>query len=360
MPGGGDRHGRVARAVGWCVAWALGACLAAGAAAQTDPPLRLRIVGGLAGVNQYVNHEQPFWARELPRLSGGRITAEIVPFDQAGIRSQEMLRVMQLGTVPFGTALLSRIQTVDAELSTADLAGLNPDMASLRRHMGAFRPHLERIMRERHGIEVLAVYVYPAQVTFCTRPFNGLSDLAGRRVRTGSPSQADLMRALGAIPVQTEFAEIVSAVKSGVVECAVTGAMSGNTIGLHEVTHHLDPKAVSWGLSIFGANLGAWNALPAHARKLMRDELPKLEQAIWAESDRDTSEGVACNTGGACTSGRKGRMTEVKASAADAQRVRQIFTGTVLPAWLRRCGPACVALWNQSMAPVVGLEARPQ
>ena len=81
----------------------------------------------------------------------------------------------------------------------------------------------------------------------------------------------------------------------------------GNTIGLHEViTHHLDPKAVSWGLSIFGANLGAWNALPAHARNLMRDELPKLEQAIWAESDRDTSEGVACNTGGACTSGRKG------------------------------------------------------
>ena len=123
--------------------------------------LKLRIVGGLAGVNQYVNHEQPFWARGVAPGSGGRITAEIVPFDQAGIRSQEMLRVMQLGTVPFGTALLSRIQTVDAELSTADLAGLNPDMASLRRHMGAFRPHLERIMRERHGIEVLAVYVYP-------------------------------------------------------------------------------------------------------------------------------------------------------------------------------------------------------
>jgi len=320
-----------------------------------EPPLKLRIVGGLANVNQFVHHEQPFWARELPRLSGGRITADIVPFDQAGIRGQEMLRLIQLGAVPFGTTLLSRVQAVDPELATADLAGLNPDMASLRRSLGVFRPHLERIMRERHGVEVLAVYVYPAQVTFCTRAFSGLSDLAGRRVRVGNVSQADLMRALGAVPVQIEFAEIVSSVKAGNVECVITGAMSGNSIGLHEVTSHIDRKATTWGLSIFGANLGTWNALPASARKLLRDELPKLEQAIWAESERDTAGGVACNVGAdSCTTGRKGRMTEVKASAADAQKLRETLVDVVLPNWVQRCGPGCAALWNQSVASVAG------
>lgn len=331
------------------------------ALAQAEAPLKLRIVGGLAHVSQYVNHEMPFWTRELPRLSAGRIVAEIVPHDQAGLRSQEMLRVMQLGTVPFGTVLLSRVRAVDPEMSAADLAGLNPDMPTLRKHLSAFRPQLEKLMRQHHGIEVLAVYVYPAQVTFCTKPFRGLGDLAGRRVRVGSPTQADLMRALGAVPVTTEFAEIMSSVRSGSVDCVVTGAMSGNTIGLHEATTHIDAQAATWGLSIFGANLAAWNALPASARKLLRDELPKLEQAIWAESERDTAQGVACNTGQAgCTAGKMGRMALAKGSAADAERVRQIFASSVLPRWIEHCGAACVTQWNQTMAPIVGIRARAQ
>ena len=81
------------------------------ASAQAQAPKvaaqHLRIVGGLAGVNQYTRHEEPFWTRDLARLSNGRATAEIVPFDRAGIRGQEMLRLVQLGAVPFGTALLT-------------------------------------------------------------------------------------------------------------------------------------------------------------------------------------------------------------------------------------------------------------
>ena len=63
----------------------------------------LRVVGGLAELNQYVRREEPFWTRELARLSGGRYTAEIVPFDRAGVPGTEMLRLLQLGVVPFGT-----------------------------------------------------------------------------------------------------------------------------------------------------------------------------------------------------------------------------------------------------------------
>lgn len=329
--------------------------LAQGAWSQT-PPQRLRIVGGLAGVNQYTRHEAPFWTQTLPRLTQGATVADIVPFDQAGIRGQDMLRLVQLGTLPFGTALISRSQAIDPELTAADQPGMNPDMASLRRHVAAFRPYLTQMLRTRHGVELLAIYAYPAQMTYCTKPFAGLADLAGRRVRVGNASQAELMRALGATPVSTEFAEIVASVRSGNVECAITGSMSGNTIGLHEVTTHIDTKALNWGLSVFVANLAAWEALPAATRELLRRELPRLEAAIWDESERETAEGVACNTGGAaCVGGRKGKMIEVAAPAADAQRLRELFGAAVLPAWVRRCGAGCASLWNQHLAGPVGL-----
>jgi TRAP-type C4-dicarboxylate transport system substrate-binding protein len=332
---------------------------AASAAAVTRPSINLRIVGGLAGVNQYTRHEEPFWTRELPRLSGGRLNAEIVSFDRAGIRGQDMLRLLQLGVVPFGTALISQASGQDPLLGAPDLAGLNPDIRALRRHLAAFRPLLERSLRERHGIELLAIYVYPAQMLFCNRPLSELADVKGRRVRTSSPTQSDWVEALGGLPVTTPFADIVSNVRGGNIDCAITGSMSGNTIGLHEVTSHLHTMPINWGLSIFGANAAAWQALPVDMRALLRQELPRLEQAIWLESDQETGEGIACNIGAeACLGGRRGRMTEVRETPADGQRRRDIFERTVLARWVQRCGTSCVNAWNESIGPASGFTAR--
>ena len=96
MFGQGGRAWRAAAALAAVVASVAGA-----AAAPVPPPLHLRIVGGLGSLNQFTRHEKPFWETELARLSGGRYTAEIVPFDRAGIRSQEVLTLVQLGAVPF-------------------------------------------------------------------------------------------------------------------------------------------------------------------------------------------------------------------------------------------------------------------
>jgi hypothetical protein len=86
--------------------------------------------------------------------------------------------------------------------------------------------------------------------------------------------------------------------------------------------------------------------------------LPKVEQAIWADSEKQTLEGVACNTGrGECVLGKPGHMTEVKANQQDDKRLREAFRTSVLPAWLARCGNACVPVWNSVMAPTFGVKA---
>jgi TRAP-type C4-dicarboxylate transport system substrate-binding protein len=324
--------------------------------AQAEPQ-KLRVVGGLAGVNQYVRHEEPFWTQQLLRLSGGTTTAEIVPFDRAGIRGEEMLRLMQLGVVPFGTVLFSSVQ--DPELSAGDLAGLNPNMPTLRKTIAAFRPYLRKTLRERYNVELLAIYVYPAQVTYCKKPLKGMADLAGRRTRTSSPSQSDLIEALGGIPVRTGFAEIVANMRSDNIDCAITGTMSGNTIGLHEMTTHIHSMSINWGLSLFGANASAWNSLRPELRALLLQELPKLEQGIWAESDRETGEGIACNIGAdTCSAGRKGKMIEVRESQANERRWRELFASKVLAGWIQRCGSHCAQVWNETIGPVAGVEAQ--
>jgi TRAP-type C4-dicarboxylate transport system substrate-binding protein len=326
--------------------------------AQPAPVQRLRIVGGLASVSQYTLHEERFWSQDLTRLSDGKYSASIVPFNQAGVPGQEMLNLMKLGVIPFGTALLTQVSNEYPELSTPDIAGLNPDMSTLRRVVAAFRPYLEKTLRERYEVELLAVYVYPAQVVFCKQAVKQLSDLAGRRIRVSGSTQADFIRALNGIPVYTEFAELMANMNSENTECAITGAMSGNTLGLHRITSSLYTMPITWGLAAFGANIDAWNALPSELRTLLRNELPKLEAAVWAESERDTGNGIACNTGAAtCTRGSKGAMIEARPSAEDERRRREIFATSVLRRWVQRCGPLCAQVWDQTAGPVVGIKA---
>lgn len=348
------------------LAWALLAGLSQTALSQTPaanpttakPQLTLRIVGGLAGLNQFTRNEEPFWTRELSRLTGGKYTADIVPFDRAGVPGPDMLRLMQLGVVPFGTALLSNVSGQTPELAAPDLAGLNPDVASLRRNLAAFRPYMEKTLRERHGVELLAIYTYPAQVVFCKQALSGLADLAGRRVRVSSATQSDLVAALKGTPVLMGLAQLMPGMNNGSVDCAITGSMSGNTVGLHEITSHIYAMPITWGLALFGANRTAWADLPADLRALLAAELPRLEAAIWTESERETAEGFACNRGAAsCTSGRKGRMTEVPSTAQDEERRKALLTSTVLPTWLQRCQGRCLDLWNQTIGISSGIQA---
>jgi TRAP-type C4-dicarboxylate transport system substrate-binding protein len=336
------------------------AAAVAPAAGQTRAatPLRLRVVGGLGALNQFTLHERPFWTQQLPLVSGGRLQADIVPFDEAGLSGGDMLRLLQTGAVPFATALLPLASVRDLELAAPDLSGLSPDMAALRRHVAAFRPHLAQRLRERWGVELLAIYTYPAQVTFCQGAFASLADLAGRRIRTANHMQTDLVEAIGAVPVQAAFGDIMPKLRSGDIECAITGTMSGNTIGLHELTTHVHAMAANWGVAVFGANAAAWAAIEPELRTLLRRELAQLEARIWADADRETGAGLACNSGAAgCVGGRPGRMTVVPATPADAERWRVIVVSTVLPRWLRRCGERCTEVWNQTLAPVTGIRA---
>ena len=337
---------------------ALGLLAALATPGAAQEPLALKVVGGLANVSQYTQFEEPFWREEVPRLTGGRVTAEIAPFDRAGFRAEEVLPLMRLGVVPFGTTLLSVAASEEPEFNALDLPALNPDIGNLRETVRLYRPHLERLLRERYGTQLLAVYTYPAQVTWCTRPFSGLSDLAGRRVRTSSVGQAEMFEALGATSVVIPFAEIVPAMRAGVVECAVTGTLSGNGIGLHEVTSHVHAMAVTWGVSVFGANIAAWQALPPDLRETLQRGLKDLEARVWDSAGRQTGEGLDCSAGRpSCTMGKRGNMTVVPVTPADDRRRRELLVQVVLPRWVERCGPDCAEAWNSTLGPALGITA---
>src|SRR5690606_21227589 len=117
------------------------------------------------------------------------------------------------------------------------------------------------------------------------------------------------------------FAGIAQAMKAGVVECAVTGTLSGGSVGLLEASSHIHAMTLTWGVSIFGANQEAWDSLPEDIRTTIRQGLERLEETIWDSAARETGEGLDCSAGKpTCMSGARGNLTIVPVTPADDAR----------------------------------------
>jgi TRAP-type C4-dicarboxylate transport system substrate-binding protein len=336
--------------------WLLALLFLAGSAhAQDLPSVHLKVIGGLRQTVQYKKFEEPFWTKELAEASNGRITAEVTPWDQAVLKGPELLQLTRLGAIAISTVSLSQIASEDPEAAAVDLAGLNPDIPTLRRSIEAYLPTLQNLYRHRYSLELLAVWTYPAQVTFCNKPISSLADIKGVKVRVASAMHDDFVQGLGGTGVTMPFDVLVDALKKHVADCAITGAMPGYRLGLYYATTHISPTTVSWGPYVLFANHASWQRLDSSIRDFLTGQIEKLGTRLWDLAEKETKEGIACLTGGSCSDGPPAKMTLVPTRISDIALVRKSFVETVSPRWAERCGTDCVANWNATVGRIFGL-----
>jgi len=349
------------RARGWAVAGALAAGLATaagGAVAQDMPRTQLKVVGAWGNLLQYKNFEQPFWTKELADKSGGAVTAEITPFNEMGLKGAEIFRLMRLGVIDFGSTVLGYVAADDARNEAVDLAGLSPDIETARKVSDAYKPVYDKFYGERFGIKVLGIWPYSAQVLFCNGEIKGLADLKGKKVRTGNRTLAEFVEAFGGTGVTLAFNEVVPALQNKVVDCAITGTLSGNTAKWTEVATHIYALPLGWSHVMHAVNLKRWNSLDPKVRAFIEKEIVGLEDRIWKAAAEETEQGYICNAGkDGCTMGTKANMTVVPVSEADKALLNKALQEVVLPKWAGRCQGDCVPTWNDTVGKVVGLTA---
>jgi TRAP-type C4-dicarboxylate transport system substrate-binding protein len=327
--------------------------------AQELPKTNLKVVGAWGNLSQYKNFEQPFWSKEITEKSKGAITAEITPFNEMGLKGAEIFRLMRLGVIDFGSTVLGYVAGDDARNEAIDLAGLAPDVATARKISDAYKPAYDKFYGEKFGVKVLGVWPYPAQVIFCNGEIKGLADLKGKKVRTGNRTLAEFVEALGGTGVTLAFNEVVPALQNKVVDCAITGTLSGNSAKWHEVSTHIYELPVGWSQVMFGVNQRRWQSLDPKVRDFLEKEVTGLEDRIWKAAAEETQQGFDCNVGkDTCTMGTKAKMTLVPVSQGDRELLKKVLSETVVPKWAARCGGDCIPVWNDTVGKAVGIEAK--
>ena len=342
---------------------AIGAVLAAGAmvtspiAAELERT-HLKVVGeNTAGIN-YTLLEKPLWEETIPQASNGMVTGDLLPFDMLGLDNATILRLLKQGVMDIGTTDISRLAADDPRFEGCDLAGISLTIQKAREACEAYRPVIEQIMEENWNVKVLFFGTAPPQVFWCREPISGLADLQGKKIRVFNKTMVDFVGGVGATAVNISFPEVVSALQRGLIDCAVTGTMSGNTAGWGEVTTHLYPMYLGWAIRFTAVNLDSWARLHPDVQAFLTEEFAKYEDKYWETMDAATKDAENCNTGKEpCTMGKLTNMTLVDVKPSEMEEHKRIMESAVLGGFAARAGSEAAQQWNETVGSVLGLTA---
>lgn len=325
--------------------------------AEDLPKTEFTFVGTWASLSLYKKVEKPFWEGTIPEKSNGAITVKLQPFTEMGLKGGEIFRLLRSGVIDMSSTVLSYIGGEIPEAEAIDLAGITRDIDESHKISDAYKPVLANIFQERYGVKLLAIVPFHGQVIYCRDPISSLDDLKGRKIRTYGKSMGDMISAVGGSPVGMASGEVVPALQKGVVDCAITGALSGNLSKWHQAANYLYPLPVSWAITFVAANEKFWNTLDPKVQSFLESELDTWEDRAWESGRSETADGISCNTGGACKDGNSANMTLAPVKPSDYTKMKDIMKNVVVPKWAERCGADCVKAWNETVGKVVSITA---
>ena len=337
---------------------ALAALIASGAAAQDLPKNQFKVIGINSPTPVSIHDELPFWRKTLPEASKGAITADVTPLDQMSIDDKTMLRLLKLGVMDFAAMDISKMAGDDPRFEACDLAGLTLTPDKARAACNAYRAVIDRQMQKNWNAKLLAFGGNTPQVFWCKDVATGLAGFKGKKVRVFNNTMRDFLGGVGATAVSMAFAEVVPALSAGVVDCGVTGSLSGNTAGWTEVTKSIYPMSLGWSINVLAVNLDSWKRLDPKTQAFLTEQFKAYEDKMWQTIKTTTAEADNCNTGQQpCTMGKLAKTTIVPVKPDEAETHKKLVEGAVLAGWAKRCGVECTKEWNDTVGKALDLKA---
>jgi TRAP-type C4-dicarboxylate transport system substrate-binding protein len=122
---------------------------------------------------------------------------------------------------------------------------------------------------------------------------DGIPDLRGLKIRT-SPTNVEMLKALGARTVQIAVKEIYTAFQRGTVDGLAWPTIGFPDLGISEFVHYrVDPDVLQLAI-VLQINLDVWNGLSDEAKFILTDQAILYEQQsrdfFFATRDREVAE----------------------------------------------------------------------
>ncbi|MBV9834642.1 MAG: TRAP transporter substrate-binding protein DctP [Alphaproteobacteria bacterium] len=329
------------------------------AQAQDLPKLQFKVLGSFANLSNWQKIEKPFWDA-LSKESGGAFTATAQSTTELGLKGTEVMGLLKQDKYDFVHAVANYVAN-DPWLEAVDIAGVARDLDMARKITTVWAPRLDALMDKNYNAKILNWYAFPMQMIYCKVPVRSLADLKGKKVRVQGISQGDLVEGFGATAVTLPFDDVVPALKSNAVDCAITGTMPAYKAGWHEVATHVIEMPVGFTIIYTAVSMTTWRSLDGRSREFLSAQMKAFEDKAWQIASDEVAMGLTCTTGlgGTCSEGKPGKLVKVQPPSGDFKQRELVMIDTVLKRWAKRCGADCVRTWNDTVGKISGMTAIP-
>ena len=321
-----------------------------------------KVVGTWSFLDHWKEREGPFWKERLPKLSGGKLTANAKSQTELGLSGFEIMRLLKLGVYDAVHGVTTYVAQDSPAIEGADLAGVIQDLGLYRKANEAYRDILSREFEEKYGAKLLMIYAWPSQQLWCNLGDKsiksyGLDQLKGKKIRTYSTTLGDFIEGVGGSAVTIAFAEVVPALQKGVADCGLTGTLPAYNAKWWQVVTHNIRIRLGYASSFLAMNKKTWDGLDADTKALFNAELPRLEEEMWVATAKNDQRGMDCNASGPCD-GPTGGMVPIEPTDKDKEILKGVVENFVLKRWAKRCGTQkCVDEWNATIGKISGMKA---
>jgi tripartite ATP-independent transporter DctP family solute receptor len=203
--------------------------------------------------------------------TGGRVAIQIFPSNQLGADT-DMLSQVRSGGVEFFTLSPLILSTL---VSNASISGIGFAFPSYDQVWPAMDGELGAYVRgeiEKSNLVVMEKIWDNGfrQITSSVGPINNSDDLKGFKIRVPvSPLWTSMFTAFESAPASINFAEVYSALQTGIVDGQENPLAIISTAKLYEVQKYLSVTNHMWDGFWFLANKRAWERLPEDLREIV-------------------------------------------------------------------------------------------
>ena len=225
-------------------------------------------------------------AEDIAARSDGKIQIEVFPASQLG-SEREQTEQVDLGALEMHSSG-GAIQNYAPQLGAWSLPFIFRGPEHYDKVMdGPIGEEFTRLLLDNSNIRILAYYPNGERMFFNSgTPFTKLADFEGVKIRVDDqPVSAQIWRALGANPVPIAYAELYTALQTGIVDAGENPAINIIRMKFYEVADNVTLTGHSLTTMALQVNEDWWQGLPEEAREIITaavaEWVPERRQASW-------------------------------------------------------------------------------
>jgi len=322
-------------------------------------PSKLRVVGSWSSLSLYKEYEKPFWKKEFTKEFPGT-KVRLSSLGQVKLKGAAVYRELSKGVFDVVSTVGAYVVSDSQTIAGLDFPAIANDLPTAKKVVDAYKKTLDEALQKDFNAKLISVIPYPSQVLFCKEEVTALKDLKGKKVRASGWTVAEFLDGIGATGITMSYSEVPQSLQRGVIDCAVTGGLSGYMSGWGEVSNFLYPLPIGgWAYVVTAMNLDTWNSFSKEEQaKLLKSVDDKITTPAWIKTHYETSEGEKCLTGQDCSYGKANKMKLVEIHDADRVLSKEVLVNKVIPKWTTKVSPKIVQEWNDSVGKIVNITAK--